>query len=184
MCVLSIKVPIRKKKSGNLLCAPCIFTVSPILVSKSCQAFLQAAGSHLIFLNAVRVSITSAWKDWALWSVSRPHTSCVSPGETPVQCIWGFSTCHCILVRWIFKSPIFLHIFPQGHIEFGNWLFKGCVRYCLIIPVRDLMLPPLGIPWGYVTVVVSVALIFHKTYVIYGLSSPLSFQCVNQTVPE
>ena len=34
-----------------------IFTISPILVLKSCQAFLLAALGHLIFLNAVRVSV-------------------------------------------------------------------------------------------------------------------------------
>ena len=91
-----------------------IFTISPILGWKSCQAFLLAAVGHLIFLNAVRLSVTSAWRDWTLWCASQLCTSCVSPGETPTRCVWVFSTLHFILAWWIFKPRIFLGGCPRG----------------------------------------------------------------------
>ena len=65
-----------------------IFTVLLILASKLAKHFCE---QMLIFLNAVQVSVTSAWRDWALWCASQP---CVSPRETPAHCVWVFFFFH------------------------------------------------------------------------------------------
>ena len=91
---------------------------------------LLAAVGQLIFLNGVRISITSAWRGWALWCTSRPCTSCISPGKTPASqqekhlCV-AFGFFQPDTLWWIIKPRIYLHMFLQGHIELDNWLFKA-----------------------------------------------------------
>ena len=157
-----------------------IFTNSPILVSKSCQAFLLAAVGHLIFLTAVQVSVTSARRDWARRCASRSCTYSISLGETPARCVWVcfFLTWLFILAWLIFKRHIFLHIFPHGHIEFDYCLFKAVFVTIWSFSLEFLRCSPLlGMSWGYVTVMDSVALIFPQarllaqTYAFCGLFS-------------
>ena len=115
--------------------------------------------------------------DWLLWCTSWPCTSCISLGETPVHCVWVFSTRHFILAWWIFKLHIFLHIFLQRYIEFDDYLFKVVFVTIRLFLLRLSCSPsPLGIPWGSVTVVDSVALILITVVSMFRL-------CLDESVP-
>ena len=122
------------------------------------------------------VSITSAWRDWALWCASQPCTSCVSPGETLTR-------------AWVFQPDTLF--WPDGSLNrLYSYIFfrKGisnltvvCSNLCLL-PYDHSRLrshaPPSWDPlWvrncsGFCCVDFSQAWLLAQIYVFWSFSSP------------
>ena len=168
------------------------------------HCFSLLAGGHLTRRCSVTLPgsrATGTWRFRALWGDSGPGSSCVSSGVISVRCISCSFNKHFILAWWIFRPRGFLHILPQTHsaIVVDN-------PFALVVNCRSVLLgcsfsPPLGHPWGYISLRLSVAdlgtssrklqvgLLALPTPVAVSPSCPLSLQLsphmvVIQSVPE
>ena len=78
------------------------------------------AAGHLIrccWTTLLSVEELGAWRFWALWGVSGPGSSCVSPEVPSVRCAVLTCTEHFILAWWIFRPRMFLQTLPQMHLD-------------------------------------------------------------------
>ena len=128
--------------------------------SNLCYSESLLAGGHLTRRYSVTLpgsGATGSWRFRALWGDSGRGSSCISPGVIPARCISCSFVKHFILAWWIFRPRGFLHTLPQIHfaIVVGN-------PFALVVNCRSVLVgcsssPPLGHPWGYISVRLSVA---------------------------
>ena len=120
-----------------------IFTISLILVSKSCQASLLVAVGHFIFLNAVWVSTTSCLEGLGTGGVFPGPVPPASLLEKLLRATSGFSRSDTLFWPDGSLNRVYSYIFSRKHIRTRCLFIENCVRYCMIIPIRELMLPSL-----------------------------------------
>lgn len=90
-----------------------------------------------------------AWRLWALWCVSRPGSSSISPGAVLSTGTVRFITSFLrqLIFDWcIFRPVAFLQTLP--HLHFCSRLSICISRYQKISPFGALILPPSRVPLG------------------------------------
>jgi len=65
--------------------------------------------------GVLTVDVGDTRRLWALWFVSGPGSSCVSPEIASVHCVVAPAIKHLILARCIFKPLMLLQLLPQMH---------------------------------------------------------------------